>query len=120
MTPLTIDTAAVFNDDEWSDVDPARVTDGSRPRAAARVIYASADEKFCAGIYACTAGTWRVSYSEDELCTLLEGRVRLIGDDGTHRDYVAPQSFVIPKGFQGLWQAGGNLRKIFVIYEPGS
>ncbi len=118
MLPLAIAADIVFSDDEWTSVDASRVVSGT-PRSAARVLYTSQDEKFYAGVYVCTAGKWRVDYSEDEFCTLIEGAVSLIHENGTIQDYVAPQSFVIPAGFKGFWEASGNLRKFFVVYEPG-
>lgn len=118
MLPLAIADDVVFSDAEWTPVNADRVVEGT-PVSAARVLYTSADERFYAGVYACTAGKWRVSYTEEEFCTLLEGQVRLTHENGTAQDYVAPQSFVIPAGFKGFWEPRGNLRKFFVVYEPG-
>ena len=107
-----------FSDTDWSTVDGARVIEGT-PQSAAKVLYTSSDEKFYAGLYACTAGKWRVSYTEDEFCTLLEGSVTLTSEDGASQTFTAPVSFLIPAGFKGFWEPHGNLRKYFVIYERG-
>lgn len=112
------DPAFALTPEDWAPVDAARVAEG-QPQSAARVFYESADGKFCAGLYACTAGKWRVDYSEDEFCTLIEGRVRLTPENGAPQIYEAPQSFLIPSGFKGFWEPLGNLRKYFVIYEQG-
>ncbi len=118
--PFSISADEVaFSDTDWSTVDGARVIDGT-PKSATKVLYTSADEKFCAGLYACTAGKWRVSYSEDEFCTLIEGSVTLSDENGASQTYSAPESFLIPSGFKGFWEPHGNLRKFFVIYEQGN
>ena len=116
--PFAFDNEDTLADCDWTDVDPAKVQSGT-PKSAHRILYVSNDEKFYAGIYACTAGKWQVSYDEDEFCTLVEGRVRLSTADGKEITYSAPESFLIPAGFQGFWEPLGNLRKFFVVYEKG-
>lgn len=101
---------------QFSAVAADKVIEGS-PSAAFKVLYTSASEEFTAGLYECTPGKWRVSYSEDEFCTLLEGQLRMTSDDGTVQHYQAPDSFLIPSGYSGLWEPLSHLRKIFVIYE---
>ena len=107
-----------LKDVEWSAVAPEKIIEGA-PRSACKIFYTSADEKFYAGIYECTAGKWRVSYDEDEFCTLIEGAVRLISESGDIQEFSAPASFLIPRGFKGFWEPLGKLRKFFVIYEQG-
>ncbi len=116
--PLAIPAAITFSAEEWAPVAPERIVTGT-PQSASRVLYTSADGTFCTGIYACTEGKWRVSYSEDEFCTLLEGAVTLTPENGAPQTYTAPESFLIPAGFKGFWEPLGHLRKIFVVYEPG-
>jgi len=102
--------------DAFEPVDAAKVIEGS-PLQAFRVTYTSASGDFCTGIYACTAGKWRVSYSEDEFCTLTKGTVRLTNTVGEMQEFTAPDSFLIPSGFSGTWEAVGDVQKNFVIYE---
>lgn len=116
--PFGINADVEFSADDWSAVEPDRIIEGT-PQSAAKVLYASSDDKFCAGIYACTAGKWKVSYSEDEFCTLIEGSVTLSDENGAAQTFSAPASFLIPAGFKGFWEPHGNLRKYFVIYEQG-
>lgn len=101
---------------EWQDVDADRVIDGA-PRTAHSILHASASGEFNAGIYQSTRGKWRISYTEDEFCTLIEGRVRLTNDAGEIQEYAAPDSFIIPAGYQGTWESLSDVRKFFVIYE---
>lgn len=101
---------------ERSAVDSAKVVSGT-PEHAFDVRYTSKSGEFCAGVYECSAGKWRVSYSEDEFCTLTEGTVRLTDDAGKTEEFCAPASFLIPAGFSGTWEAVTPARKFFVIYE---
>jgi len=78
----------------------------------------SADGRLDAGTWEGTAGSWRVNYTETEVCLLLDGRVRLIADDGQAREFTAGEAFVVPSGFQGIWEVLEPARKLYVIYQP--
>lgn len=81
--------------------------------------YSSADARFHAGIWTSTVGCWQVAYTEDEYCVLTRGRVRLIADDGTAREFAAGDAFLIPAGFCGRWETLEDCAKHYVIYESG-
>jgi hypothetical protein len=85
------------------------------PLRGARPAYESEADGFYTGIWESEVGAWRVSYDEDELCVLLAGRVRLIGDDGQTTEYASGDSFVIRRGFRGIWETLEPLRKIYAI-----
>jgi uncharacterized cupin superfamily protein len=70
---------------------------------------------FWSGVWASEVGAWRVAYDEIELCVILEGRVRLTGDDGSEATYGPGDAFVLPKGFTGVWETLEPLRKIYAI-----
>lgn len=102
---------------------PRQPVDGSRliagtPRQAIDNLYASADQAFQCGLWEGEVGAWRVHYTEHELCHMLAGRVRLIGDDGTEAGFTAGDSFVIPAGFTGVWEVLEPARKLYAVYEP--
>jgi uncharacterized protein len=107
---------APLTDAAWTDVVPEKIVSG-QPKSAYKILYTSKTEELVAGIYECTAGKWRTSYTEDEFCTLIEGRVRLTNEKGEVQEYAAPDSFLIPAGFEGFWEPLCALRKFFVIYE---
>jgi uncharacterized cupin superfamily protein len=79
--------------------------------------YSDPTGQFHAGIWQGEAGAWRVQYAaqEEELCTLLEGRVRLTGADGTVCEFAAGASFVVPGGFVGIWENIGRVRKVYAL-----
>ena len=49
----------------------------------------------------------------------LEGEVRLTDESGHTETYVAGDTFVIPKGFKGVWETVKPVRKFFAVYEGG-
>ena len=102
---------------EHSVPDPARVLAG-HPALTTQNHYADAAEQFFSGVWASTEGKWRVSYAEHEFCSLTEGRVRLVSDDGSVSEFAAGDSFVIPAGFSGTWETLVACRKLYVIYVP--
>lgn len=113
MTPISF-PAGPLQGVEWTPVEADKVVSGA-PQQAYQILYSK--EGFTAGLYECTSGKWRVDYAgEDEFCTLIEGTVRLEGNGVTH-EYAAPQSFLIPAGFVGTWEAVTRVRKYFVIHE---
>ena len=103
-------------DAEWTNVSLDRIIEGA-PQSTYKVLYSSKSGELTTGIYECTAGKWNVVYNEDEFCTLIEGRLRMTSEDGEVQEYQAPDSFLIPSGYKGVWEPLTNLRKFFVIYE---
>ena len=59
-----------------------------------------------------------MSYTENELCVLTEGRVRLSDDHGHDWTFGPATRSVMPSGFQGLWETLEPARKFYAIYEP--
>ncbi len=49
------------------------------PMTGTRPALENAARGFYTGIWESDIGSWRISYSEDELCVILAGRVRLFG-----------------------------------------
>jgi uncharacterized cupin superfamily protein len=79
--------------------------------------YSDPTGQFHAGIWQGEAGAWRVFYDahEEELCTLLEGTVRLTDAAGLQREFSAGATFVVPGGFTGIWENVTRVRKIYAI-----
>lgn len=98
-------------------VDSARLVAGTPMQTVANA-YSDAGNAFHCGIWEGGVGAWRVAYTEHEFCHLLAGRVRLRGDDGSETMVVAGDSFVIPAGFEGIWEVLQPARKLYAVYEP--
>lgn len=95
---------------------PERIVAGN-PRQQAWNHYSDSTGQFHAGIWQGEPGAWRVFYDphEEELCTLLEGTVRLTDAAGLQREFSAGATFVVPGGFTGIWENVTRVRKIYAI-----
>ena len=98
-------------------VDAARLVAGSPLQVVANV-YSDPGNAFHCGAWEGDVGTWRVAYTEHEFCHLLAGRVRMTSQDGSEQMFVTGDSFVIPAGFEGLWEVLEPARKLYAVYEP--
>jgi len=87
------------------------------PRQRVWSHYTDASQKFSVGVWECEPGAWRVRYTEEEYCRIVTGRSLLTSADGVVREVVACDEFVIPRGFEGVWEVVERTRKIYVIYE---
>ena len=94
-----------------------RLVAGTPTQTVANV-YSDAGNAFHCGLWEGQVGAWRVSYSEHEFCHLLTGRVRLLGDDASEITLQAGDSFVIPAGFEGVWEVLEPARKLYAVYQP--
>lgn len=100
-------------------LDPTRLAAGSpAPVQLVRNAFTDATGRFFGGIWRSSPGAWRVDYSENELCVLTEGRVRITDDAGHIWTYGPGDCFVIPAGFKGLWEVLEPARKFYAIFEP--
>ena len=51
----------------------------------------------------------------DEFVLILSGKLILTNPDGVSQEYVAGDSLVVPKGYQGTWKMLGDYRELIVI-----
>lgn len=79
--------------------------------------YTDPTGQFAVGEWQGEVGSWRVQYTEEEFCQIIEGVSTLTGDDGTVLTVRAGDRFVIPAGFAGTWEVRERTRKTYVIYE---
>jgi len=90
------------------------------PRQQARNHYADPTGQFNAGVWQGEPGAWRVRYDphEEEFCVPLEGEVVLTAADGQMHHVQADDAFVVPSGFEGVWENRTRVRKHYVIMQP--
>lgn len=81
--------------------------------------YTDPTKKFFSGIWKSEPGKWKISYTEEEYCQILEGTSVLTDEEGIEITVTEGESFVIPRGFVGTWEVLTTTRKIYVIYESG-
>ena len=99
-------------------LDAARLAPGSAvPAQTVRNLFTDATGRFFAGIWSSSRAAWRVSYSENELCVLTQGRVRISDAQGRSWTFGPGDCFVVPAGFEGLWEVLEDARKFYAIYE---
>ena len=71
-----------------------------------------------AGVWQCTPGRFEYTYPGDEICTLLEGKIQLVCEDGKTHNYAAGDTFYTRKGEVATWTVIETIRKIFHIHDP--
>ena len=79
--------------------------------------YADPTGQFSAGTWQGEPGAWRVRYDphEEEFCVLLEGEMTLTAADGQVQHFRAGDAFVVPGGFEGIWENRTRVRKQYAI-----
>ncbi len=79
--------------------------------------YTDPTEQFFAGIWQSSVGAKTVNYTEEEVCVILEGRVRLTDLNGNAKEFGAGSTFALPAGFKGTWETLEDIKKIYVIWQ---
>jgi uncharacterized cupin superfamily protein len=96
--------------------DAARILSG-QPRQTLWNHFTDSSQQFFAGEWVATPGSWRIHYSENEFCHLLAGRVALTNRSGRRWEFARGDSFVVPAGFEGVWEVIEDCRKLYAIFE---
>ena len=97
---------------------PAEKLLAGNPKQTLWMHYTDASKQFFVGIWRSEPGKWRISYTEEEFCHMLEGVSVVVSDTGQSFTVKAGESFVIPRGFVGTWEVVETSVKRFVMYEP--
>ncbi len=79
--------------------------------------YTDPTEQFFAGIWHSSVGAKSVNYTEEEVCVILEGRVRLTDLQGNAKEFSAGSTFALPAGFKGTWETLEPIKKVYVIWQ---
>ena len=98
---------------------PAQKLISGNPKQTVWNAYAGAGGRFLAGIWQSEVGKWRIHYTEEEYCHVLQGVSVITDAQGEAVTVSAGDRFVIPRGFVGTWEVVEPTRKIYVIYEAG-
>ena len=109
---------------ELGTVPQERVVAGVASDANTKIImetynhYTDPSEHFFAGIWHSSVGAKTVNYTEEEVCVILEGRVRLTDVNGNAKEFGAGSIFALPAGFTGTWETLEAIKKVYVIWQP--
>jgi uncharacterized cupin superfamily protein len=106
-----------FQTGESANPAPENILAGI-PRTRVSNQYTNASGEFFCGFWSSTAGKWRVRYTEHEFCVIIEGRVRIESVNGERHDFRAGDAFVVPAGFEGIWEVSEPCKKWYSIFEP--
>ncbi len=99
-------------------IAPEKLLAGN-PKQSLWMKYTDPTDKFFVGTWSSEIGKWKIAYTEEEYCELLEGE-SIITDQSGHSVTVRKgDSFVVPRGFVGTWEVIMPTKKTFVIYELG-
>lgn len=84
--------------------------------------FTSSSGEVNAGIWACEKGSWRIAFAPtmDEYFYVLEGRCRIIDEQGKAAEGGPGDAMVIPAGFKGVFEVVEPMRKHYVIVERGA
>ena len=108
--------AAAAGGGEEYFLPPQKLLQGN-PRQTVWMQYTDPTGQFMAGIWHSERGRWKILYTEQEYCRMLEG-ISVITDQAGIAITVRPgDEFVIPAGFDGTWEVLEPTRKHFVIYS---
>ncbi len=115
--PVHLLPAAAAGGGEEYFLPPEKLLQGN-PRQTVWLQYTDDSGQFMAGIWHSERGRWKILYTEQEYCRMLEG-VSVITDQAGVPITLRPgDECVIPAGFSGTWEVLEPTRKRFVIFEP--
>jgi uncharacterized cupin superfamily protein len=87
------------------------------PKTVVKNYFSDPSGQFFAGTWASSVGKWKIQYSENEFCHLLEGRVVITSEEGKRWQFNAGDAWVIPAGFSGTWETVEPARKRYAVFE---
>ena len=101
---------------EKSELAADRLISG-KPVTGVANFFTDTTQQFFAGRWSATRGTWRVRYTENELCVMTAGRVVIESETGERHVFARGDAFVVPAGFAGTWEVLEDCSKIYAIFE---
>jgi uncharacterized protein len=90
------------------------------PQQTVWMDYTDPSKQFMVGIWRSEPGRWRIHYTEEEFCMMMEGISIVTDAAGQPTTLKAGDSFVVPRGFSGTWEVVETSVKRFVIYEASA
>lgn len=117
-TPSLLKIDATVTPEEYF-LPPEKLISGN-PQQTVWMHYTDPTGQFMAGIWRSEPGKWRITYTEEEFCLMLEGTSIVTNEAGESVTVTAGESFVIPRGFVGTWEVVVASTKRFVIYEAAA
>ena len=109
--------AAMPGPPEIDHPKPERLLRGNPRRETWNVVDEAVGGRVYAGVWRCEPGHWRIEMGADEreLFTVLAGRCRVHGDDGSVQEVGPGEALWIPAGFCGSFEVLEPLTKTYAI-----
>ncbi|VXC14658.1 Cupin domain-containing protein [Pseudomonas sp. 8AS] len=95
---------------------PERIING-HPQQSIRNHFSSAHGDFSVGLWEGAPGRWHVVYTEDEYCEILSGESLIYDASGNVKVVGTGDRFVIPAGFNGIWEVVADCKKVYVTFQ---
>ena len=72
-----------------------------------------------AGIWECTAGTWRRQVMDAEICSFVKGQALFHPDDGETINIKAGDTVYFDENSKGVWEVKETTRKAYLTFKRG-
>ena len=79
--------------------------------------FSDKSDQFHVGHWSSEPCALKVSYDENELCVIIDGDVKITDNAGLVFEYTKGDAFVIPAGFEGVWESLTAVTKIYAVFE---
>ena len=101
---------------EFDDLPFVKVLSGE-PKHNGRHDLGNFETRLQVGVWECSTGKFEYTYTGDEICTLLEGRVVITDTDGAAHHFAAGDTFFTQLGETVTWEVLEPVKKIFHIHN---
>lgn len=118
MSPALLKlTARMPGEPEIDHPRPERLLRGNPRRETWNLVDDAVSGRLHAGVWSCQPGHWRIEMgaNERELFTVLSGRCRVHGEDGSVQEAGPGEAIWIPAGFRGSFEVLEALTKTYAI-----
>jgi uncharacterized protein len=101
----------------WPLQSLGAVTVEGDPKASGKTVFETDDHAITGGVWKCSAGSFDLTFTWDEMALLLEGDL-IIEESPTHKVRVQPGDFFfVPRGVKTRWTVLKPLKKVFFSRE---
>src|SRR5262245_6934086 len=95
-------------------IDPSWILEG-KPTARGTVLVQSADKLLSSGLWSCTAGKFKWTFSWDEFIRVLEGEVTITDQTGKTITLKEGDIAHFPRGAETRWHVPHFVKKVFTL-----